>query len=448
MQMTWKQWRWVLLWAVNIVIIFAVWLSVSAPLIGTDYSQTLRAISRLGGLYAAYTLLVQLWLIGRAKVLEADFGLDRLTRIHRWNGFAAVLLVLVHVPTLLASYAPVYGVQIPRVLPIILENFEDTSKALIAELIIFAIAASSLVVARRKLKYQWWYYIHLLTYVAIVFAFGHQVHNGRELLRVQWFNYYWYGLFIISFAMIGYYRFFMPFWRWNKHRFRVARVEKLSVNVYHVYISGRNVAGFTYQAGQFAKYWFVARGFWVDEHPFTISIEPGGEELRITYKILGDFTSKLSRVPKGTPVFIDGPYGRFTLDRIQSKKVAFIAGGIGITPIRAMLGELAAQKRSLKVDVVYSAKTTDEFVMLDEIRSLTRQAGATLHLVASEGGGKADIHGLLTADVLRKELKTLTSTDFYICGPPSMMKALRRQLRAAGVSNELIHTEEFSLVKS
>lgn len=448
MQMTWKQWRWVLLWAVNIVIIFAVWASVSAPLIGTDYSQTLRAISRLGGLYAAYTLLVQLWLIGRAKLLEADFGLDRLTRIHRWNGFAAVLLVLVHVPTLLASYAPVYGVQIPQVLPIILENFEDTTKALIAELLIFGIAASSLVIARRKLKYQWWYYIHLLTYVAILFAFGHQVHNGRELLQVQWFNYYWYGLFIASFAMIGFYRFFMPFWRWNKHRFRVARVEKLSAKVFHIYISGRNVADFEYRAGQFAKYWFVARGFWVDEHPFTISIEPGGEELRITYKILGDFTSKLSKIPKGTPIVIDGPYGRFTLDRIQSKKVVFIAGGIGITPIRAMLGELAAQKRSLKAQIFYSAKTTDEFVMLDEIRPLARKADAALHLVASEGSGKADIRGLLTADVLRQELKALTNTDFYICGPPSMMKALRRQLRAAGVSNEHIHTEEFSLVKS
>lgn len=448
MQLTWKQWRWILLWAANIVIIFAVWFSVSGVRIGLGYTPTLLAISRLGGLLAMYCLLVQLWLIGRSKLLEADFGLDRLTRIHRWNGFAAVLLVLLHVPTLLAAYAPVYGVPIPQVLPQILQTYEDTTKALIAEILLFIVAGTSLMIARRRLKYEWWYYIHLATYIIIILAVGHQFENGRELVSVPWFRAYWYALIGLSALSILYYRFIMPFWKWNKHRFRVRSVESIGGNVFTIHIAGRDVEHFAYRAGQFAKVWFVARGFWIEDHPFTIALEPGNDEIRISYKVLGDFTAKLEHLPKGTPVVVDGPYGRFTLDVARTKKLVMIAGGIGITPFRAMLGELAKNAAGRKIELFYSVKNADEFVLLDELKTLLKTSGGTLHTVVSEGKGKADVHGMLTADVLKDRLGSLDRRDFYICGPPPMMQAIQEQLRDAGVEPELIHTEQFSLIKS
>ncbi len=446
--MTWRQWRWVVLWAANVVIIFAVWATINLAKIGTDYTQTLLALSRLGALYAGFTLLVQLWLIGRPRQLEDDFGLDRLTRIHRWNGFAAVLLVLVHVPTILAAYAPVYNVAIPLVLPILMRNLEDITKAFLAELLLFVVAASSLVIARRRLKYQWWYYIHLATYLVIALAVGHQFSNGRELITLPWFRAYWLLLYLVTALMIAYYRFFLPFWKWHRHQFRVARVVEEVSGFTSLYLRGRDLQNFRYTAGQFAKYWFVARGFWAEEHPFTISIEPNSQELRITYKNLGDFTAKLAQIPEGTPVVVDGPYGRFTLDRATQKRLVFIAGGIGITPMRAMIGELARQNDKREVWLFYSVRDAKELALKGELERLARELNLTIRYVITEGKLKGAIQEMLTADILERELGKLTKADFYICGPPAMMNALRSQLKAKRVPSEFVHYEQFSLVKS
>lgn len=449
MKYTWRQWRWILLWGVNLAIIFAVWAAVSAPAIATGYTATLLAFSRLAALLAGYTLLVQLWLIGRGKWLEADFGLDKLTRIHRWNGFAAVLLVLVHVPTILMAYAPVYNVQVPAVLPILMQNFEDITKAFIAEILLFVVAASSLVIARRRLKYEWWYYIHLVTYLIILLAVGHQLTNGKEILTLPWFKVYWLGLYVITAASILYYRFIMPFWKWNQHKFRVARVVSETNGVTSLYLRGQNLQNFHFEAGQFAKYWFVGKGYWLEEHPFSFSHEPNGQELRITYKNVGDFTAKLDRIPVDTPVVVDGPYGRFTAGLATQKRIVFIAGGIGITPIRAMLGELARTQDKRELWLFYSARTSSDLALKREIESLAKDLKLKLRYAITDNStmSKAVIHEMLTADIIKREVGALSKTDFYVCGPPAMMNALKQQLVEAGVSKDLIHYEQFSLVK-
>ena len=449
MKYTWRQWRWILLWGINLVIIFAVWSAVSLPLMSTGYTALMLGFSRLAALLAGYTLLVQLWLIGRGKWLEADFGLDKLTRIHRWNGFAAVLLVLVHVPTILLAYAPVYNVQIPQVLPILMGNFEDITKALIAEILLFIVAGSSLVIARRRLKYEWWYYVHLATYLVILLAVGHQLSNGKEILALPWFKAYWMGLYVTTAASVLYYRFFLPFWKWNKHKFRVARVVHETKGVSSIYLRGQNLQNFRYEAGQFAKYWFVAKGYWLEEHPFSFSVEPNGQELRITYKNVGDFTAKLDRIPIETPVVVDGPYGRFTSELASQPRLVFVAGGIGITPIRAMLGELAQSGDKRELWLFYTARSVDDLALKREIESLTKDVKLKLRYVITEGEvkGRGMTQELLTAKILQREVGTLEQTDFYICGPPSLMTALRSQLVDAGVARELIHYEQFSLVK-
>ena len=54
-------------------------------------------------------------------------------------------------------------------------------------------------------------------------------------------------------------------------------------------------------------------------------------------------------------------------------------------------------------------------------------------------------HGFLTATIISEKSKGLNDKDFFICGPPVMMKALRKQLRDKGVLNYKIHSEEFSM---
>lgn len=447
-QLTWKQWRWILLWLAQIILIKVVWLFSSGNLIGTGYVPTLISFARLSGLLAAFTVLTQVVLVSRVTFIEKDFGLDRMTRMHRWNGFAALLLVLMHVPTLVLAYATVYGVQPPEVLPLFFKNFEDTLQAFIAEILLVIVAASSLVVARKKLRYEWWYAIHLLTYLVVLFSFGHQIDNGRELTKIEWFRAYWIALYGIVFLLVVYYRFARQLLLYKQQDFRVARVVQEASGVHSVYIRGNKIRNFHYTAGQFGKFRFLAKGYWLQEHPFSFSVEPNSDELRITVKTLGDFTANIAQLPENTRVIVDGPYGRFTTERIREKRVVYIAGGIGITPIRSMLGALAEVSAREKVWLFYATKTGTERVFEKELTRLAKDLDLTVRNVVQEDPKKSDIAGMISADVLKKELKSLNQTDFYICGPPGMMKALRTQLVDAGVPTACIHTEEFSLVKS
>lgn len=453
-RLTSKQWRWVGLWAANLVFIIAVWASLSLPKIDTGTVPAFMAISRLAGLLAYFTVLTQLLLIGRGRWLERDFGFDRLTRIHRWNGFASVIFVVTHVFTLIIAQSTLLGIAPSQVLPIILANYEDTTKALIAELSLFAIVISSLVIARRRLKYEYWYYVHLLTYVVVILAFGHQLSNGLHLLSYNWFRFYWIGLFLISLGSLIIYRVIRPFWLWNRHRFRVARVVTEANGVHSIYLSGRNIAEFNYEAGQFAKYWFVAKGFWLEEHPFSISMEPGGAELRITPKAIGDFTTKLGSVLEGTPVVVDGPYGRFVTAVANHKKLVLIAGGIGITPLRAMLGALAKSNDKRSIVLYYSVKTPADIVFAQELERLQKQLNLRLQYIvsdpitgANEKAPKGAWSDMLTISAIKEDLKSLKKTSFFVCGPPAMMKALRAGLSEGGVAHDDIHYEQFSLVK-
>lgn len=449
MHMTWKQYRWILLWAANLILIIGVWASLSwrGATAGT-VPMMLMSFSRLAALLAAYCLVVQFWLIGRSAWLEQDFGLDRLTRIHRWNGFATVSFVIIHAFSLFNAQSMILGVQVPEAVTYVLSNYEDTTKALIAELSLVLVVVTSLVIVRRKLPYEFWYYVHLLTYIAIVFSFGHQVHNGQHLLSYQWFQVYWYALFGISGAIFVIYRFIRPAWLWQRHRFVVTRVAEEASGVRSIYIGGKNIQDFSYTAGQFAKFWFVAKGFWLEEHPFTISLEPGGEELRITPKELGDFTARMKRLPVGTPVVVDGPYGRFTQAVATTKKLVMIAGGIGITPMRAMLGALTEAKDKRDIVLYYSVKSPVEFVFTDELKRFHKDLNLTIYRHVTEGNERGTRHDLLTAELIKQDLGSLAKADFYVCGPPGMTQALRKGLAESGVKPEHVHYELFSLVRS
>lgn len=92
---------------------------------------------------------------------------------------------------------------------------------------------------------------------------------------------------------------------------------------------------------------------------------PTGEELRITVKEVGDFTRRVGLLPLGTRIIIDGPYGVFTEWFSVSSKVLFIAGGIGITPIRSLMEQMLRNKKD--AILLYANKTRRDIVFKDEL---------------------------------------------------------------------------------
>ena len=157
--------------------------------------------------------------------------------------------------------------------------------------------------------------------------------------------------------------------------------------------------------------------------------------LRITVKNLGDHSQALAQLQPGTRVFAEGPYGAFT-PADSGRGVVLLAGGVGITPLRAIFATLPGH-----VTLIYRASSERDIVFRDELDAIAAARGATVHYLV---GSRAEIGGdPLSPRVLRSLVPGLDQQEAYVCGPAGMTSAAVRALRAAGVPRQRIHFESF-----
>ena len=209
------------------------------------------------------------------------------------------------------------------------------------------VAISSIRAARRRLSYETWYGLHLYAYLAIALGFLHQLFVGADFIHDPIAVGYWVALYVVTVALILVFRIGQPVWLSARHRLRVSNVVTEAPGVFSIYVTGRDLDQLAVRSGQYFVWRFLTRDGWWRGHPFSISSAPNGAWLRITIKELGDWSTALRRVPVGTRVFIEGPYGVLTGARRTRPKVLLIAGGIGITPLRALLEALPAKPGDL-----------------------------------------------------------------------------------------------------
>jgi predicted ferric reductase len=106
--------------------------------------------------------------------------------------------------------------------------------------------------------------------------------------------------------------------------------------VMSVLMSGQHLDELRAEPGQFFRWRFLTAKTWSSAYPFSLSAPPTRHLLRITVKACGDGTRRIFRVPVGTLVFAEGPYGVITSRRRRRPRVLLIAGGVGISPMRAL----------------------------------------------------------------------------------------------------------------
>ena len=139
-------------------------------------------------------------------------------------------------------------------------------------------------------------------------------------------------------------------------------------------------------------------------------------------------------------MLVDGPLGRFTAERRHSDRVALIAGGIGVTPMRAILEELPPGD----IVFVYRVARDADAVLGAEIDSLARARNArVVRLVGNHLDPGCE--QLLSADHLAELIPDLSARDVFVCGPPPMMRRTIASLRDLGVPGTHIHSERFAL---
>src|SRR5438874_3770082 len=403
--------------------------------------ELLTSLGRLTGLLAAYSALIEVLLLARIPWLERLIGFDRLTVWHRRNGHACLDLVLAHVVLIVWGYALTDKISLPKEISTMLGGgiYPGMITATVGTFLLVAVVVSSVVIVRRRLRYETWYAVHFAAYAGIALAWFHQIPTGNELVLDHVAADYWRALYLVTLGLLLWFRVLVPFGKALRHRLRVAEVVHEGDGVVSLHITGHGLHRLNAQAGQFFLWRFLDRRSWWASHPFSLSAAPDGRSLRITAKALGDFSGRMGEIRPGTRVVAEGPFGVFTEAARRREKVVLIAGGIGITPIRALMEDMAGD-----VIVVYRVISEADVIFRDELEALARNRGVVLLFVV---GDHATPEGsrLLSPDHLRQLVPDIAERQVYVCGPPAMTDALERNVRRADVPARFIHAEKFAL---
>jgi predicted ferric reductase len=403
-----------------------------------DLAGLLTGLGRVTGLLGAFLALVQLLLLARIPVLTRA-GLDRVGTWHRRNGIACLALLVAHTVLITAGYALTDGVSLSREAGDLLGRYPGVLLATIGLALLVAIVLSSVVVVRRRLGRRAWHALHITAYAAIALAFSHQMATGHEFQGQPVARAYWWALYAATLAALIGLRVVLPVVRSLRHRLRVERVVHDAPGVVSIEIGGERLDRVGVAAGQSMHWRFLARGHWHQAHPLSLSAAPDGRRLRITVRDRGGYTSRLGSLRPGTRVIADGPSGGFASIARSRPRVALIAGGVGITPIRALLEDMPGERG--EIAVIYRAARAEDVLFRDELDELSRRRGADLHYAL--GDRAAD--GMLSPEHLRELVPDIAERDVFVCGPRSMTEATRANLRRAGVQPAQITCEGLGL---
>lgn len=145
-------------------------------------------------------------------------------------------------------------------------------------------------------------------------------------------------------------------------------------------------------------------------------------------------------MPIGTKVVVEGPYGMFTMHENIIKKAVYLAGGIGITPIRSIVKFAAENRLPQKIILIYSNRNIGAAVFLDELEAL-EQDNPNFKLFAKMTEESGYVDGDYVKNALGGEL---SGAMYYIVGPAAMVQAFTKMLEGAGVPRDDMKFEEFT----
>src|SRR3954451_11149400 len=183
---------------------------------------------RITGLLAGYGVVVLVALMARIPPLERGIGADRLARWHARGGRYSVSLVVAHGLLIIWGYAVTAHTNVISQTTTLLVSYPDVLMASVAGLLLVGVGITSARAARRRLRYETWYYLHFYTYLAVALAFSHQFATGAEFMNNRAARVVWGGMYAVVAAAILWYRFVTPVRLAMHHQLRVQSVQRES----------------------------------------------------------------------------------------------------------------------------------------------------------------------------------------------------------------------------
>ena len=434
-------------WA-SLLIVVALWVAGGGLEALTGLGAGLTSLGRLTGLVASDLLLIQVLLMARLPVVERVYGQDELARRHRLVGFSSFNLMMAHIVLITLGYALVANANLLAEAWDLVATYPGMLIALAGTLLLVLVTVTSIRKARRKLRYESWHLLHLYAYLGVGLSVPHEIWTGADFATSSLARVYWWSSYAAAAGAVLVFRVGLPIWRTLRHGITVTSVVRESPDVVTVRMGGRGLDRLPARAGQYFVWRFLDGPGWSRGHPFSLSAAPRRGRVQITAKDHGDGSGRLAGLQPGTRVLVEGPYGRLTGEHVTGSKVALLACGIGITPLRALLEDLPyAPGDAVLVHRVHSAQ---DLVFRDEIAELARRRGATVHhLIGPRVPGRASwlpAHSGFRSDsdALRTLIPNLLEHDVFICGPDAWMDAVCDATVAAGLAPQRLHQERFT----
>jgi predicted ferric reductase len=383
-------------------------------------------------------------LITRIHMVAGPYGQDALLQFHREISLLGLAAVLAHLLIVALRGAPWRAFVDP-----LATGSLALGAGSVAAWALLALMLSTLARRALHLSYESWLLLHRWLALALVLAAGVHAHGlaaaPTPLLRALLLGY---GALVL--AALGWVRLWKPLsqarrpWEITDNRAERGRARTLVLRPL-------GHPGFAFAPGQFC--WLRTAGPWAREaHPVSMSCsaERAPEApLAFTIKALGDWSGTVvPALAPGARLWLDGPYGVFTPERHEGPGFVFIGGGVGVTPLAAMVQTLLDREDARPLLLVHAANAWEGLCLRECFEALER-SHANLRWVPvleSPPAGWSGERGYVTAELLRRHLPPRHARQqYFVCGPAPMMDAVERALTELGVPPDRVHTERYDM---
>lgn len=394
--------------------------------------------SVLSGLLAVSALACAAVLPSRLRSLTRSIGIEDVLTSHRWLGGFVAVAVTAHLAVVLVADPTNLGR---------LDLVHASLAGRAGTLASLALLALVMLALRPRPNWERWRTAHILLAAAVVLLTGAHVWALRDMIENSAAR-AWFLALTLALALVAGYR-----WGWRRFTprepYRVREVYGESHDVATLVLEPwhRRRYVFPFEPGQFV--WLRLKpSLRAEQHPFTIaSSAVPSTSMCFTIRGLGDFTWRLIELPVGAPVWLDGPHGAFSLDRMPTTGLVMIAGGVGITPMMSMLRTLADRGDTRPHRLIAIARTTADLLFHDELVDLRSRLNLdVVGLVRRPDGGElpGDVDEELLARVLPGPFRREQLT-YFCCGSRAMVDAVIPVLLALDIPRRQIRTERFDV---
>lgn len=359
------------------------------------------------------------------RFFDRFFGIDRIIKFQRKFAIFTYFLVFSHPIFFILSNSSYLNFLLPDF------SIAPLAAGTIGLYLFAAIMVSSL--NYKKISHNVWQYLHIVTYALFFIVSFHAINYGTSYLISSNIRFIFSLLSILVLIGIVYRTRYKIL---HRYKLKVSKIKWETKDTFSLFLESPKKIKF--KSGQFF-FLRIPKNKLYSRHPFSVSSSSNEKDLRFTIKLEGRFTETASKLKKDDFIYLEGPFGNFTI-KDDKKDLVFIAGGVGITPFIPMI----KQFKNKNITLFYASKRKKDIILKKELDSLKRKNLKVIYFLNNETNpGKGYETGYINKNIIKKYIKTPTEKTYYICGPEKMKESCFKILKELDVKNSQIFYESF-----